>query len=111
MPEPYRSFQELLASNARRFADKVYLHAIDQRRQLTYGELHALGNRIAANLTRRGLGVGGRVLLIADNTLESVAAFLGVLRHGAAAAIVNRDVSSAQLADMLAAVSPKLVLL
>ena len=97
MPEPYRSFQELLASNARRFADKVYLHA--------------LGNRIAANLTRRGLGAGDRVLLIADNTLESVAAYLGVLRHGAAAAIVNRDVSSAQLADMLAAVSPKLVLL
>ena len=110
MPEPYRSFQELLASNARRFADKVYLHAIEQQKQLTYGELHAVGNRIAVSLTQRGLGAGDRVLLFADNTLESVAAYLGILRHGATVAIVNHAVSAAQVADILAAVAPALVL-
>ena len=106
----YRSFQEVLAGNATRFGDKVYLESIDQRKQLGYAELHGLGNRIAHGLTRRGLGAGDRVLLFADNTLESVVAYLAVLRQGATVAIVNSEVSAQTVPGIVAAVQPALVL-
>ena len=51
---------------------------------LTYGQLAARSDAIAAALATRGIGRGARVGLYANRSAEAVAAMLGVLKAGAA---------------------------
>lgn len=51
---------------------------------LTYGQLAARSDAIAAGLAARGIGRGARVGLYANRSAEAVAAMLGVLKAGAA---------------------------
>ncbi len=51
---------------------------------LTYGQLAARSDAIAARLAARGVGRGARVGLYANRSAEAVAAMLGVLKAGAA---------------------------
>ncbi|HYM26659.1 MAG TPA: non-ribosomal peptide synthetase [Steroidobacteraceae bacterium] len=51
---------------------------------LTYGELAARSDALAAGLAARGIGRGARVGLYANRSAEAVAAMLGVLKAGAA---------------------------
>ena len=51
---------------------------------LTYGQLAARSDAIAAGLATRGIGRGARVGLYANRSAEAVAAMLGVLKAGAA---------------------------
>ena len=77
-PDTYRSFHEIVADNARRWPDRVYVHCIDQDKSLTYGQLYGLSNRIARYLKESGLGANDRVLLLAENSVETLAVFVSV---------------------------------
>lgn len=52
-------------------------------RSVTYDELNAHADRIAAVLAKRGIRAGMRVGLLLDRSIEMVAALLGVLKAGA----------------------------
>jgi acyl-CoA synthetase (AMP-forming)/AMP-acid ligase II len=56
----------------------------------TYGELRAAAERIAGSLVAAGVGPGDAVALSLPNGPEIVAAFLGVVAAGAAAAPLNQ---------------------
>ncbi len=56
-----------------------------RRRVTTYGQLASLAGRFAALLEDRGVGMGDRVLLWAENSAEWVAAFYGCMLRGAIA--------------------------
>ncbi|MFD7168125.1 non-ribosomal peptide synthetase family protein [Streptomyces violascens] len=56
----------------------------DERERLTYAELSARADRIAAALQARGEGPGSIVGLVLERTVDLPAAVLGVLRTGAA---------------------------
>ncbi|HUA91531.1 MAG TPA: AMP-binding protein [Terracidiphilus sp.] len=81
----------------------------NRRRTTTYGELAVLAGRFAALLERRGIGLGDRVLLWAENSAEWIAVFHGCLLRGAL--VVPLDASgSVEFARRVANdVKPKLV--
>ena len=61
--------------------DKTALVFGDQR--LTYQEINGLSNRLAANLIGMGVKRRDRVVLLLDNSVESVIGIFGVLKAGA----------------------------
>ncbi len=81
----------------------------NRRRVTTYGDLARLAGRFAALLEERGIGLGDRVLLWAENSAEWIAAFYGCMLRGAM--IVPLDAfGSADFAKRVASdVKPKLV--
>jgi long-chain acyl-CoA synthetase len=54
----------------------------NRRRVTTYGEIARLAGRFAALLAQRGIGLGERVLIWAENSAEWIAAFHGCLLRG-----------------------------
>jgi long-chain acyl-CoA synthetase len=87
----------------------VVRHQGNRRRVTTYGELVRLAGRFAAELARRGIGKGDRVLLWAENSAEWIAAFHGSILRGVIAVPLDAH-GAAEFADRVAAdVSPKLV--
>jgi len=106
----YRSFHAIVADNARRAPDRVYVHCIDQGKSLSYGALYATSNRIARFLKARGFAANDRVLLLAENSVENLAVFVSTLRYGATIATVHVEMNQAHLAEIVRAVNPKLVL-
>src|SRR5450755_3685631 len=60
----------------------VVSHRGVRRYATTYGELAQLAGRFAAELDRRGIQPGDRVVLWAENSSEWIAAFFGCLLRG-----------------------------
>ena len=108
--DTYRSFHDIVADNARRWPDRTYVHCIDQEKSLTYGQLYELSNRMARFFQGAGLRANDRVLLLSENSVENLAVFVSTLRYGAALATVHVEMNQAHLAEIIAAISPKIVL-
>jgi len=107
----YRSMREVLAAQAARFGDKPYMVSIDQdEKVLSYRDLWRLGNRMAHFFAQRGLKANDRVLMLAENSLEFVATFLGVQRAGGTIATANVEMNRVHIGEILRAVNPVLVL-
>src|SRR5882757_6371708 len=58
-------------------------------RELSYGELSALANRVGNALRAQGVSRGDRVLIMLPDSAEFVAAFFGAAKIGAVAVPVN----------------------
>lgn len=67
---------------AKAFAERVAL--LSDTASLSYAELDARSDRVAANLTAAGVEPGAYVALLLDRSVEAVIALLGVLKAGAA---------------------------
>ncbi|HEY3592242.1 MAG TPA: AMP-binding protein, partial [Polyangiaceae bacterium] len=91
--------QDFLHETARRIPDKVAL--VHHGRRLSYRELEAQSNALAHGLIRRGIGRGDRVVIFADNSLESAIAFMAVLKANAVVSMVNPLTKSEKLATLL----------
>ena len=107
----YRTMRSVLAANAARIPDKLYMYAIDQDKKLTFADLHGLTSRMAHVLRDRGIKANDRVLMLSENSIEFVSTFLGVIRYGATIATANVEMNRAHLAEIVRAVAPKLVLI
>jgi len=84
---PVPLLQDYLFQSARELSDKVALVCMKQR--FTYGELDALSNALAHSLVAAGVQRGDRVVIFADNTVETVISFWAVLKANAVVSIVN----------------------
>src|SRR5215204_1260152 len=104
------SFHDIVVRHAVERPSTVYVHSVDQDKSLTYGQLRAVADGLASFLADGGLRANDRVLMLAENSVEYHAVFVGVLRYGAAIVTVNVDMNQAHLAEILAAVRPKLVI-
>ena len=105
-----RSFHEIVLQHAAERPEAVYVHCIDQSKELTYGQLRRVSDGFAALLAEAGLAANDRVLMLAENSVEFHAVFVGVLRYGATIVTVNVDMNQAHLAEILGAVRPKIVI-
>ncbi len=82
-----------------RFAEHTAL--IFEGERYTYRQLDALANRFAAWALGQGLGPGKTVALLLPNRAEYVPAWMGVSKIGAAAALINSNLTGAALAHCL----------
>lgn len=100
---------DLLASAAREEPDAVALVETGARaRALTWAQLDAEVDRVAAGLAVAGVVAGYRVLLALGNRAEFVAAYLGTLRAQAVAVPVNPRATGPEVAHVLADAAPRL---
>jgi Acyl-CoA synthetases (AMP-forming)/AMP-acid ligases II len=89
----------ILPVAAKRFGDKVAL--VTASRTLSFTELDALSDRVAAGLAARGVRSGQPVSLYSQNRWEWVVAYHGALKAGAVVNPVNVMLTPEELAFVL----------
>jgi acetyl-CoA synthetase len=80
------------------------------RRELTYGELERLSNRVADGLARAGMVPGDAVGLLLPMTAEAVIALLGIVRAGCVAVGVAESFAPPEVALRLRLGGARLVI-
>jgi acyl-CoA synthetase (AMP-forming)/AMP-acid ligase II len=109
LAQPFGALADLIARHASQRPDHLAL--IHGEHRLTYGELDALMNRVAAGLKRDGVQPREAVAACALSSIEYVATFMGVLRAGAAMAPLAPSSTPESLATMVADSGARLVFL
>ncbi|HEY0786546.1 MAG TPA: class I adenylate-forming enzyme family protein, partial [Acidobacteriaceae bacterium] len=100
-----------LVEDFRRHAQQtaLVLHRGNRSYPTTYGQLADLSGRFAAELDRRGIAPGDRVLIWGHNSPEWIAAFFGCLLRGVLAVPLDAAGSPHFAARVLADVAPRLI--
>jgi len=106
-PELLRAW---LARAAAAHPEKPYLVCVEDGRAIGYAELARTAARIAAHLAARGIGANSRVVLLANNSLEHLAVYVGVLAAGATICTVHVEMNRSHFGAILPALAPRLVL-
>jgi acyl-CoA synthetase (AMP-forming)/AMP-acid ligase II len=94
---------------ADRHPDKPYIVSTDDGRTISYGEFRRLTGGIASFLRGQGIGTGDRVALLAENSIEHVACYIGVMAYGAAVCTVHVEMNRRHLARIMAQLRARLV--
>ncbi len=81
---------------------------VSETRTLTWAEVDAEVDAVAAALQARGLAHGDRVAMVLGNCWEFVAVYFGALRGGFVAVPLNPGLTEYELAYVLADASPRL---
>ena len=96
---PFQAISDLIRQHARERPRRTALVQGDRR--VTWAQLDAMADRVAASLHRDGIQPQQAISVCASNSLEYVAVFLGALRAGVAVAPLAIQSQSAQLAAMV----------
>ena len=98
-PPPFRAIADLVREHALNRAGERAL--VQGNRSVTWAQLDAMMDRVAASLQRDGLEPRGTIAICAANCLEYAAVFLGALRAGVAVAPLQTGSLPAQMAGMV----------
>jgi long-chain acyl-CoA synthetase len=90
-------------------ATAVVAHRGNRRYATTYGELAELAARTAAELERRGIAAGDRVVLWGENSAEWIGTFFGCLLRGVIAVPLDVTGSTGFVNRVVTDVSPRLI--
>jgi len=90
---------DFLSHSAARSPEKIAL--VCGQRRVSYRELEATSNALATVLVERGIRRGDRVIVFADNTVETVISFWAVLKANAIVSLVNPLTKEDKLAWLL----------
>src|SRR5689334_23359711 len=104
----YATVPELLAGAGRRYGKAPALITAEGR--LAFADLHAAAGAMAAGLAARGVRPGDRVLMAAGSAAVTVEAWLGAIHAGALPALVNPQLTEAELAYLTEDLEPALTL-
>ncbi|SDE84490.1 amino acid adenylation domain-containing protein [Salipiger thiooxidans] len=107
-PVPRTTLTALIEAQMRATPDAPALVFGDTR--LSYAELDTLSAALARRLASRGIGPGAVVGVALPRSVALIVALLGVLRAGAAYVPLDPEDQSARRADMIARVSPAVLL-
>ena len=99
---------DLLAHAVRRYPGKGCVAIGDQ--ELTYEQVSDRAGRLAAHLTRRGLGPGDRVAFLALNELQFVEIRVGAARARVTLVPLNWRLTAPELAAIVADCEPALLI-
>ncbi|WP_424629745.1 class I adenylate-forming enzyme family protein [Bradyrhizobium sp. SYSU BS000235] len=94
------SLTDLLTKTAKREADKPCV--ISRGQQYSYSTIDLYARRIAASLIRRGVRPGDRVVLLASNRAEWIAAFFGIVGSGAVLVPINTALTTSEISFIIA---------
>jgi amino acid adenylation domain-containing protein len=98
-PRPWPAVPDAVEAAARR--DPRAPAVVEEDRVVSYGELLAAADELAARLAARGVGAGDVVPVISRRSAATVASWLGVLRSGAAYAPIDAEQPAARRAAMV----------
>src|SRR5690242_544293 len=99
-----------IARAAARTPDKPWVVSADDGRTVSYGELRDAVGRFAAFLRARGIGRNDRVALLANNSIEHLLTYFGVMAYGATICTVHVEMNRNQLGNIFTRLKPKLVI-
>src|SRR5260370_42416644 len=100
--------REWIDCAARLHPDKPYIVSVEDGRAITFGEFARLVRRIGSFLDGAGIGANDRVALLAGNSIEHVACYVGVMAHGATICTVHLAMNRRHLGGILAQLKPPL---
>jgi acyl-coenzyme A synthetase/AMP-(fatty) acid ligase len=98
-----------IARAAQRTPDKPWVVSADNSRTVGYGALRESVGRFAAFLRERGLGPNDRVALLANNSIEHLVCYLGVMAAGPTICTVHVEMNRNQLDNIFERLRPKLI--
>lgn len=81
-PYPIQPLHELIDQTAAKFKDKIAV--TDSLSSISYQTLTQRANHLAQILTEQGIGIGDRVAILFNRSVDMVVALLAVLKTGAA---------------------------
>jgi len=99
-----------IARAASRAPEKPWVIAADDGRTVSYGELHDAIGRFAAYLRARGIGRNDRVALLANNSIEQLFCYFGVMAAGATICTIHVEMNRNQLGNIFERLKPRLIL-
>lgn len=100
--------EDLLRESAAERSEKLAL--VDGPTRMTYGDLDADSDRLAAGLVALGVERGNRVVILMDNIAEAALSIFAVLKAGAVFCPVNPSLKGDGLGQLLADCRPRAVL-
>jgi long-chain acyl-CoA synthetase len=89
--------------------DKPFVISVEDGRVVSYGELLRTVGRIRAQCAGSGIGRGDRVALLAGNSLEHLALYLGTMAAGATICTIHVEMNVGHFRDILPSLAPRLV--
>ena len=99
---------ELIRRGARYFSDRTAV--LFEDRSLTFAEIDELSNRFAHVLADSGIARGGRLAILANNSLYSIPVDFGCVKAGAARTPLNSRLSLEEHEHMLRETGARLVI-
>ena len=105
-PEMLRDW---IARAARRAPDKPWVIAAEDGRTVSYGQLHDIVGRFATFLRQRRLGRNDRVALLANNSIEHLLCYFGVMAAGATICTIHVEMNRNQLGNIFERLKPRLI--
>src|SRR5580693_4346524 len=102
--------QSWIARAAARAPQKPWVIAADDGRTVSYGELREVIGRFAAYLRGHGIGRNDRVALLANNSIEQLVCFFGVIAAGATICTIHVEMNRNQLGNIFERLRPQLIL-
>jgi acyl-CoA synthetase (AMP-forming)/AMP-acid ligase II len=102
--------QSWIVRAALRTPDKPWVVSADDGRSVSYGQLRDSVGRFATLLRERGLGPNDRVALLANNSIEHLLSYFGVMAAGSTICTIHVEMNRNQLDNILERLKPGLVL-
>jgi long-chain acyl-CoA synthetase len=99
-----------LARNARNVPHKLAIRSLDQNKDITYGELFSVANRIGRYYAAHGIGRNDRIALLSNNSIEHLAVYLASLAYGCTICTIHVEMNASYFEDILKSVNAKIVL-
>src|SRR6202051_4963771 len=99
-----------IARTADRAPDKPWLVSADGGRAVSYRQLREIIGSFATFLRRRGIGRNDRVALLANNSIEQLLCYFGVMAAGATICTIHVEMNRNQLDNIFERLKPKLIL-
>jgi long-chain acyl-CoA synthetase len=102
--------RDWIARAARRDPEKPWVIAAEDSRTVSYGQLHDIVGRFASLLRQRGLGRNDRVALLANNSIEQLLCYFGVMAAGVTVCTIHVEMNRNQLGNIFERLKPRLIL-
>ncbi|MGH6671550.1 MAG: class I adenylate-forming enzyme family protein [Xanthobacteraceae bacterium] len=98
-----------IARAAERAPDKPWVIAADGGRSVSYQKLREIVGRFATFLRQRGIGRNDRVALLANNSIEQLLCYFGVMAAGATVCTIHVEMNRNQLGNIFERLQPRLI--
>lgn len=95
------TFGHILADQAAKRGNKLFLHYLEDGRTFTYREIHEQSNAVANALLAAGVGKGSHVAMMMENSPEQILAYFALAKLGAVCVPINTAARGTFLAYFL----------